>query len=96
MLKKIKKIPIFGIQLLVSILFNFLVIDYIWIRVDDKEDIIPLGKIFTIKGTVGYFKRYPLIYKSTNDGIYWRIKMLDFEKYYKLNYATREINIILK
>ncbi len=95
-MKKIRKIPVYGIQLLISAIFNFLVIDYIWIRVDNKEDIISLDKIFTIKGTVGYFKRYPLIYKSSNGGTYWRIKMLDFEKYYKLNYATREINIILK
>ncbi len=93
MLKKIKKIPVYGIQLLVSAIFNFLVIDYIWIAVDNIDK-IPLGEIFTIKGTSGYFKRYPLIYKSSNGEIYWRVKRLDLKKYPRENYISREISII--
>ena len=76
MLKKIKHIPTFGMHLMISLIFNLLLIDYIWVKVTPGE-FIKTSEIFTIKGTGENFRRYPLIYRSSNGSIYWRVRLIN-------------------
>ena len=77
MLKKISCIPFYGMQLMISLIFNLLIVDYIWVKVNPNESTIKTSEIFTIKGTGENFRRYPLIYRSSNGSIYWRVRLIN-------------------
>ena len=77
---------------MISLIFNLLIVDYIWVKVNPNESTIKTSEIFTIKGTGENFRRYPLIYRSSNGSIYWRVRLIN--DLTLSTYGRKEIKVI--